>query len=361
MNATRQHPPQHDGQDAGQQDGQHPHWHMHHPGPLAPERFSIGQTQNPLHLTGTLKAGLNLHDAIFTMARAFGRASGTLSLVGGGFAKTVFTTGGPDRHKTGKAANYTFIRSWGEVHVVDGEIAFGPCETESEFVHCHALFHPAPGAVPARSDSMDSARRSDVGAGPAPAPTGGHLMARDCLISDPIRFHATLFDGFAIKRKFDSETLHSIFEVEAEPAMSASDKTIETASDKPDGTTISPGRFGRVVFIRLRPNEDLVEGLEKAAKAHGIAAGVLRGSIGSVNHPVFDIGSSRQTSVDKIGLEIVSLKGTLSSENGSPEATLTGALVDDDGTVFAGRFIRGKAPVCITAELCLEEWLPDLA
>ena len=123
---------------------------------------------------------------------------------------------------------------------------------------------------------------------------------------------------------------------------------------------IRRGRFGRVFFVRLRPNIDLVEGLEAACAENGLAHAVLRGSIGSVNYAVLETGDGTTRLVDQPGLEILSLKGVVEpGPDGSPRALVTGSMADEAGTIHAGRFRRGENPICITAEVCLEEWIPQ--
>jgi uncharacterized protein len=122
---------------------------------------------------------------------------------------------------------------------------------------------------------------------------------------------------------------------------------------------LEEGRFGRTFFVRLRPNIDLVEGVEAACREAGIANAVLRGALGSVNHAVLESASGRRQVVDQPGLEILVLKGAVSTgPDGTLAAELAGAVADEAGTVHAGRFRRGENLVCVTAEICVEEWLP---
>lgn len=54
--------------------------------------------------------------------------------------------------------------------------------------------------------------------------------------------------------------------------------------------------------------------------------------------------------------EILTLVGDLCP--GRPP-DLHGAVGDPTGRVFAGRFLPGRNPVCITVELVVEEMLPE--
>jgi hypothetical protein len=51
------------------------------------------------------------------------------------------------------------------------------------------------------------------------------------------------------------------------------------------------------------------------------------------------------------------MSGEISLEDGPEPAGLSGIVGDPTGAVFAGRFLRGLNPVCITIEAVLEEVL----
>ena len=50
-----------------------------------------------------------------------------------------------------------------------------------------------------------------------------------------------------------------------------------------DGSEIETGTTGRIVYARVRPNEDLVHGIEKICLREGIGRCFIRGSLGSLN------------------------------------------------------------------------------
>jgi hypothetical protein len=174
-----------------------------HPGPAHEPRVAAAAAL-ARHARAVLPAGASLQAAFAAIVDRLGTASGTASLLGGGFSRTRFTTGGPDRHGSGRAANYTLIRDWGACDLVTGEVSFGHGRDGGLFVHCHAVLWPDPVGI----------RQGEAPAGPV---TGGHLFAADCVVAAPITAFVTAFEGFCLRQTDDAETLHSIFEIESEP------------------------------------------------------------------------------------------------------------------------------------------------
>ena len=122
-------------------------------------------------------------------------------------------------------------------------------------------------------------------------------------------------------------------------------------------TRMEEGRLGRLCVVRLKPNQDLTEGVEAACRDLGLARAVIRAGIGSLNDARFDSGG-RQVSVTGPGLEILTLSGEIAPDSsGHPKAELSGAVCDAKGEVKGGRFRRGENIICITLELMLQEWL----
>ena len=138
-------------------------------------------------------------------------------------------------------------------------------------------------------------------------------------------------------------------------------------SDVPIGADIEAdfedGRFGRLAVVRLKPNQDLVEGIEAAAAEAGIASGVVRAAVGSLVDAALGYGEAENTSIITVegpGIEILTLAGELRpDENGRARALLQGTISDADAKVYGGTFLRGANPICITLELVLQEWIPE--
>lgn len=134
-------------------------------------------------------------------------------------------------------------------------------------------------------------------------------------------------------------------------------------SDARAGQDTTPGtgeserlRPGRLLHLRLPAGADLVDGVAAAAAEHGIARAVVRGGPGSLMRACVQAGTD-PVDVPGPAAEILTLVGDL--RPGRPP-DLHGAVGDPTGRVFAGRFLPGRNPVCITVELVVEEMLPEV-
>ena len=122
---------------------------------------------------------------------------------------------------------------------------------------------------------------------------------------------------------------------------------------------LEKGRLGRLCTLRLRPNQDLVEGIEAFCREAQLQRAVLRGAVGSLNDAVLET-AGRQQVVKGPGLEIFIVGGEVAPDrSGQPRARLNGAVCDSEGRVTGGRFVAGRNIICITAELLLQEWTPE--
>ncbi len=113
------------------------------------------------------------------------------------------------------------------------------------------------------------------------------------------------------------------------------------------------GRLGRVAVVRLRPNLDLVESVEDAARDAGFANAIVRSAVGSLNDASLSV-AGKAFLHEGPGVEILSLNGEI--EEG--RARLRGAVSTPQQTVHGGEFRRGENAICITLELVLQEWVP---
>ncbi|WP_051356578.1 PCC domain-containing protein [Azorhizobium doebereinerae] len=126
-----------------------------------------------------------------------------------------------------------------------------------------------------------------------------------------------------------------------------------------DGPPPESGQTGRILYARVRPNEDLVHTIEKLCLQHGFADAVVRGSLGSLSQCCLELHTGVRIDVPGPAVEMLTLMGEVRSTDGAPYAQLSGTVADPEGRIFAGRFVAGRNPVCITFEITLEEWLAD--
>lgn len=128
-------------------------------------------------------------------------------------------------------------------------------------------------------------------------------------------------------------------------------------------TRIESVSYGRSAVIRLRPNEDLVEGVEQACLENGIGHAIVRSAVGSLVDAVLQCGAGddRETLVERgPGVEILTLTGEVKpDEDGCPRADFRGTISTPDARVLGGRFLSGRNSICITLELILQEWRPQ--
>lgn len=121
-------------------------------------------------------------------------------------------------------------------------------------------------------------------------------------------------------------------------------------------------RVGRVVNARFFCNDDLITGMEDICCEHEIAQGVIKGGLGSLFKSSLEImtdeGVPRTVNVEGFAVEILSMNGHVRRDRlGKTEVELYGIVANNAGEVFAGRFIKGGSPVCITIEVMVQEWL----
>ena len=122
---------------------------------------------------------------------------------------------------------------------------------------------------------------------------------------------------------------------------------------------IEEGRVGRIVYGRMAPNEDLVQGLQAICSAQGVRHALVRVGLGSLVDACLQAPSDRQIFVEGPAVEVLSLFGELrTGADGQCTADLCGVVVDAAGRVVSGRFVSGLNPVFATFEVTLEEWLP---
>lgn len=127
-------------------------------------------------------------------------------------------------------------------------------------------------------------------------------------------------------------------------------------------TQISMCQPGRVVAARFVCNDDLVTGFEDICREHGIKQGVIKGGLGSLFKSTLEVmtdrGIPRAVNVEGFAVEILSMNGHIYQKpDGGTGIDLFGMVANNTGQVYAGRFVKGASPVCITIEAMVQEWL----
>ncbi len=127
-------------------------------------------------------------------------------------------------------------------------------------------------------------------------------------------------------------------------------------------STISNCQPGRVVNARFFCNDDLVTGMEDICREHKIEQGVIKGGLGSLFKSSLEVmtddGVPRLIKVEGFAVEILSMNGHIRvNREGGPDVELFGMVANNAGEVFAGRFVKGESPVCITIEVMIQEWV----
>ncbi len=104
-----------------------------------------------------------------------------------------------------------------------------------------------------------------------------------------------------------------------------------------------------LLLVRLAAGSDLVAGIEEAARTHAVRHAIVRGGPGSLTRACVQAGGP-PVEVSGPAAEILTMVGEIRDGR----ADLHGTVGDPDGRVHAGRFVRGRNPVCITVELAIE-------
>ena len=132
-----------------------------------------------------------------------------------------------------------------------------------------------------------------------------------------------------------------------------------------EGVQIQAGRIGKVVYARMAPNEDLVQGIEKICIAQGLRHALVRTGLGSLVDACLDLPGGTRHPVTGPAVEVLSLFGEVRAQADGVvqalRADLSGVVVDAAGRVVSGVLVAGANPVFATFEVTLEEWLPEAA
>lgn len=271
------------------------------PGPPAAIRIesTIGQLRET---SFTVAPGLTLVDAMAGPLAAAGIRGGAVDLTGLRLSpfEYVIPAQSPDADHV---AYYSEThRAPDGVLVESGTATFGQRDG-APFLHAHALWHD--GSVLA----------------------AGHILPLDTRIATPCVVRAWGIAEAEMIASPDAETNFTLF------------GPVSLGSD-PDS--------GNCVLGRLRPNEDLVQGIEALCNRHGASRATVCSGIGSTIGSMLEGGET----VDTIPTEFFIRRGVVTlDKRGGLRADIEIVLVDETGALFTGRPVRGMNPVLICAEI----------
>jgi predicted DNA-binding protein with PD1-like motif len=265
-----------------------------HPGPPAAARGQLRE------ISFTAEPGLTLVDAMAGPLAAAGIRGGAVDLAGLRLApfEYVIPAQSPDADHV---AYYSKTHRAGDgVLVESGTATFGQRDG-APFLHAHALWHHAG------------------------SPGAGHILPFDTRVAEPCLVRAWGVAEAEMIAIPDPETNFTLFS----PAQ------LSATSDS-----------GDCVLGRLRPNEDLIEGIEMLCRRHGAARATIVSGIGSTIGSLLEGGER----VDTIPTEFFIRHGVV---HPGADADVDIVLVDETGAIVAGRPVRGMNPVLICAEIVL--------
>lgn len=173
------------------------------------------------------------------------------------------------------------------------------------FIHCHALWRDAGGAVNA-----------------------GHILPFEAQLARPVKMTAYATDTAGMTVVPDAETGFDLFGV--------------TGAENPTGT-------GRLLIAKIRPNEDLNTAIGKICAQEGAEHARILSGIGSTVGAVFEDG----TVIRNHPTELLVTQGDYDASR-PRKVEMEVILVDVHGAVYRGRLTSGLNPVLICFELFLE-------
>lgn len=270
-----------------------------HPGPRAPERVvSCGGAHAALSATG--RRGDRLIDVLGQTAERMGLAGGVFRVAGVPLSHfTYVTPDAPQAHDDAHVAWYSDPVDHPPVTLRDGSATLGRRDG-AWWLHVHACW---PAAF-------------------AHAPGAGHLLPETLVLAGDtlLHGHAVSQGGFEVRD--DSETGFPLFRVSGDGA-------------------------GPAALATLAPGGDLTEGIETLAARH--CPGQRARAVGLCSFA----GAAYEDAPGETRAWISESFLTEARVGSDGRAAVSASGVDILRTESAGRLIRGKAPILVTAELLL--------
>lgn len=277
--------------------------HIVHPGPPAPERFRFVECRAH-SIALTVGPGASVNEAI---AEAFAGQG-----FEGGFVRIrdvtmkqldyVMPAASPDESH---AAWYSETFSMPGGTIIDAGLHMGRRD-DKPFLHCHGSWRGPDGVV-----------------------AMGHILPFHAEFSQEVTLEALALDGALLEVQADPETCFSLFSPVPRPRI-----------NRPGGR--------RAILCTVRPNVDLTQSVEAICQETDLRNAKIEG-IGSLVGADYEDG----TTLTAFASEILVRKGQVSAADQQARAVIDIDMVDLTGRISGGTLIRGKNPVCVTAELLL--------
>jgi predicted DNA-binding protein with PD1-like motif len=271
------------------------------PGPPAAIRIesAIGEFRE---ISFAVTPGLTLVNAVAGPLAAAGIRGGAVDLAGLELAPFEYVIPAQSADADHVAFYSETRRAPGSVHVESGTATFGQREG-APFLHAHALWQGADGA------------------------TAGHILPLDTRVAAASSVRAWGIAEAEMRATPDRETNFTLF-----------------------GPVQLGAEIGNCVLGRLRPNEDLVGGVEALCRGHGASGATVLSGIGSTIGSLLESGAR----IDTNPTEFFIRRGVVETDaQGRLRADLDVVVVDEAGTIISGRVVRGMNSVLICAEIVL--------
>lgn len=282
----------------------HPVRSIVQPGPPSTCR-AVTVPVGALPIEADLPPGARLLDALSALLARHGVDSACLTLSGGALGpfSYVIPALSPDGSQ---AAFYSATaRPAGHSRIEVAAVTVGTREGEP-FFHCHALWTEADGR-----------------------PGCGHVLPDETIIAASIHVIGSGLVGARFEIHPDPETGFNLF------------SPVSTIAEVPRG-------LSRAVAVRLAPNQDLIEALERIGREAEFARSKVQGGVASIIGARFEDAPP----VTGFATELLVRDGLIDSAGDG--TVLEIAIVDLDGRIGTGRLVRGDNPVLMTFEGLLQ-------
>lgn len=258
-----------------------------------------------------IQPGQSFLQALIDAVTPFSTQSAVLCLKNGAFEPFCYVM--PALSKSAAHAVYFSDRFdvTGKVSLETATVTYGVRDGQP-WLHCHAVWI-----------EPDGTRRC------------GHLLPEDIQVSEPIDGSVSILRDVAFSVEPDAETNFSLF-VPVVAGDICGAELVETRQS--------------IFAVRLSPNTDVCDSLEKFCQMNRICRATILGGVGSTVGAVFDDGRI----VEPFVTEMLIRRGVIQTRADQQlVAEIDISMVDYLGGISEGRLKRGENPVLVTFELVL--------